>query len=233
MRIRLTRDSKRVLDEWGARLGTARPKRKVILNGLIHAYSYQGDRICTDGVIDFNERQPIPTDKEFTLSKEIEHSLEGLLQSVLQRFGEDRVGRRITHTELVNQLIMLSKREQESCWRPLRDFVLSGIKENPNQIYLELSDEDWERASISSRDSRSTPSTAGAIAKRLDDFVASSDTTGLRQGFQNVESNQSPRGRFRIVVLSVREETKQRLSAVFDSDFEPAVRFLVRKLFAA
>ena len=101
MKIRLTRQGTRTLDEWGDRLGAARPQRKTILNAIIHTYSFQAEHVCS--AIQFDERLPYPTGYVYKLSTESEKLLDGLLSHANGKMK----GRALNAEELANYLVSL------------------------------------------------------------------------------------------------------------------------------
>ena len=219
MTIRLTRNACKIADGWADHFSSRRPQRKTILNAIIHIYSFQADHICS-GVIDFAyDRLPYPTSGEYKLGTGAEASLTALHNHVKQK--NLKLSFELKHEDLANHLILLSGKEREKCWRSLRDFVLTDIKDDPRQIYLELSEEEL-------LDARKRSLTTIDLAQRLDAFVAKASDSELRQIAES-SSQVGPRlMRIRLVLLTVDETTKMRLSDAIESEFENRVASLLR-----
>jgi hypothetical protein len=230
MEIRLTRDNKAVLDDWAEEFqsGAVRPKRKRLLNGIIHVYHY-GPRTLLEQ-IDFSKLPKIPTSKKYDLRKETEEILSKLLKRVREKTKLD-----LDEQNLVNQLIEHSATRRDELRESLKNFIVDDIKQDPRQICLDLPVELVERSKKVLAKSRRKQNLNDYLAAQLSLALDGKDENELQEEVEQLAHQkhvQSPApGKQLLVftVLIVDKETKRKLSRIGRPRFEESVELLLNR----
>lgn len=227
MDIRLTNDSKFVLDEWVTvfQSGGIHPKRKRLLNAIVHIYAYRDEHVLKS--IDFSRRLGIPTSKEYDLKKETEGNVETLIRRI-----EKEKGVILKPSELVNFLVELSGIERDMIRGDVKNYLVDDLKEDPKQICFDLPVEFLEEVEKSTAKIRKKQGLNEYLSRQLDLFTLARTELEIKEMIENLLKAQSqtpiPLSRLpQFTVLNVSEEAKRKLSRVCKPAFDARVRLLL------